>query len=120
MLWFAENPIVQDRCVSRTVGFLTLVGWILHGPHGPSRQKKVLNQFGQVFEGPLDKPSNGAILQPMMNKQDILDLILEHAENQGYDSITEDSLKDYTEQDLSRLLDQLEDSAVYATTMPRY
>ena len=53
-------------------------------------------------------------------KQDILDLILEHAENQGYDSITEDSLKDYTEQDLSRLLDQFENAAVYATTMPRF
>ena len=112
---------MQGRCVSRTVGFLTLVGWILHGPHGPSRQKKVLIWFGQVFRGPLDIWSSGAILQPMMNsKQDILDLILEHAENQGYDSITEDSLKDYTEQDLSRLLDQFENAAVYATPVPKF
>ena len=112
---------MQDRCVSRTVGFLTLVGWILHGPHGPSRYRKVLTISAVRKKFTVDIRTSGAILQPMMNsKQDLLDLILEHAENQGYDSITEDSLKDYTEQDLSRLLDQFENAAVYATPVLKF
>jgi len=66
ILWFAENPIVQDRCVSRAAGLLALVVWILQKPARVSRYRKVLTISAVIKKFTVDIRTSGAILQPMI------------------------------------------------------
>ena len=52
-------------------------------------------------------------------REDVLELILEHAENQGIE-ISEPELRGYSLEGLYDVLLDLEQAAVYNTPMPRF